>query len=67
MSVTSGTVSGFGRAAGVQAAGAASSPLDDTPLLAVQGRLGLADTDPGHLHGRLHALRRRLPTQRRSI
>jgi len=64
--VVTGAVARVGRAARVQAVHAASSPLDDTALLAVQGRLGLAHSHPRHLHGRLHAVRRRVPTQRRT-
>ena len=38
--------------------------MDDPALFALQSRLGLDCPFVGHLHGHLHALRRRFPSQR---
>jgi len=66
MPLLSGVVSGLGRPARVQATHASPPPLDDSPLLAVQSRLGLAHPHPGHIHCRLHAVRGRVPAQGRT-
>jgi len=60
-----GVISGFGRTAGVQITDATPSSMDDTSLLAIQSRLGLAHSHTGYLHRCLYSVRRRFPPQRR--
>ena len=60
-----GAVAGRRGDAGIQDAVVERSSFHHSPLLAVQGRLGLARAHSGPLHGHHHALRRRLPPQRR--
>ena len=65
LSVVAGAVAGRGGDARVQDAVVERPPLHDSPLLAVQSRLGLARAHSRPLHGYHHAVRRRLPPQRR--
>lgn len=57
-----GPVAGRRRVAGVQAAEPDDTQVDDPALLSVQGRVGLDHSDPGRVHGHIHALRGRVLT-----